>query len=70
MKKMMFAVVASFITVAAWAQQAETPDTQVKDIASGKKVAFNQCFEKGKVTVVRFLATWCVPCKKETKNIR
>ena len=50
MKKMMFAVVASFITVAAWAQQAETPDTQVKDIASGKKVAFNQCFEKGKVT--------------------
>ena len=43
MKKMMFAVVASFITVAAWAQQAETPDTQVKDIASGKKVAFNQC---------------------------
>ena len=70
MKKIMFAVVASFITVAAWAQQAETPDTQVKDIASGKKVAFNQCFEKGKVTIVSFWATWCVPCKKEIKNIR
>jgi thiol-disulfide isomerase/thioredoxin len=42
----------------------------VKDIASGKKVAFNQCFEKGKVTVVSFWATWCVPCKKEIKNIR
>ena len=51
-------------------QQAETPDTQVKDIASGKKVAFNQCFEKGKVTIVSFWATWCVPCKKEIKNIR
>ena len=70
MKKIMFAVVASFITVAAWAQQAETPDTQVKDISSGKKVAFNQCFVKGKVTIVSFWATWCVPCKKEIKNIR
>ncbi len=50
--------------------QAQLPTTQIKDVNSSKKVAFNQCFEPGKVTVVSFWATWCVPCKKEIKNIR
>jgi thiol-disulfide isomerase/thioredoxin len=49
---------------------AQLPSTAIKDVNSSKKVAFNQCFESGKVTVVSFWATWCVPCKKEIKNIR
>lgn len=53
-----------------YAQTAELPDTQIKDVNSGKKVAFNQAVEKGKVTLVSFWATWCVPCKKEIKNVR
>jgi thiol-disulfide isomerase/thioredoxin len=48
----------------------ELPDTQIKDVNSNKKMAFNQTVEKGKVTVINFWATWCVPCKKEIKNMR
>lgn len=54
---------------ASMAQEA-LPNTQVKEVATGKKVAFNETFAPGKVTVVNFWATWCVPCKKEIKNIR
>lgn len=50
--------------------QVELPSTAIKDVSTGKKIAFNQTFEKGKVTVVSFWATWCVPCKKEIKSIR
>jgi thiol-disulfide isomerase/thioredoxin len=50
-------------------QAQELPETQIKDVNSGKKVAFNQTVEKGKVTMISFWATWCVPCKKEIKNI-
>ena len=50
--------------------QEELPSTAIKDVSTGKKIAFNQTFEKGKVTVVSFWATWCVPCKKEIKSIR
>lgn len=52
------------------AQSVELPDTQIKDVSSGKKVSFNKTFEPGKVTMVSFWATWCVPCKKEIKNVR
>lgn len=50
--------------------QSELPNTSIKDVNSGKKIAFNETFEKGKVTVVSFWATWCVPCKKEINNVR
>jgi thiol-disulfide isomerase/thioredoxin len=45
------------------------PNTQIKDVSSGKKVNFDKAIEPGKVTVISFWATWCVPCKKEIKNI-
>lgn len=61
-----FAIFASLSVTA----QSELPTTQIKDVNSGKKIAFNQTFEKGKVTVVSFWATWCVPCKKEINNVR
>ena len=47
----------------------ELPATQVKTLDGGN-VNFNKAFEPGKVTLVSFWATWCVPCKKEIKNIR
>ena len=65
----------SVIAMAAFAFQvhAQTgnnlPSTPIKDI-NGKSVAFNQTVEAGKVTLISFWATWCVPCKKEIKNIK
>jgi thiol-disulfide isomerase/thioredoxin len=47
----------------------ELPSTEVKDVQTGKKKPFNQTLEKGKVTLVNFWATWCIPCKKEIKNV-
>src|ERR1700744_1104998 len=67
MKKMLLAAVCLFASVALQAQ--ELPDTQIKDVSSGKKANFNETLEKGKVTVISFWATWCVPCKKEIKNV-
>lgn len=58
------------LSFAAMAQDAALPSTQIKDVNTGKKVAFNQAFTTGKVTVVSFWATWCVPCKKEIKNMK
>jgi len=70
MKKLSVLATGILLAATVRAQQTELPDTQVKDLASGKKVAFNQTYEKGTVTLVSFWATWCVPCKKEIKNIR
>ncbi|MCF8449488.1 MAG: TlpA family protein disulfide reductase [Taibaiella sp.] len=67
MKKILVAVACILATTAIQAQ--ELPTTQVKEVTSGKKVPFSQTIEKGKITVVSFWATWCVPCKKEIKNI-
>lgn len=68
--KRFFATVASVMLASAVFAQGELPNTQIKDVNTGKKVAFNETFEAGKVTLVSFWATWCVPCKKEIKNIR
>lgn len=50
--------------------QTDLPETTIKDVNTGKKIAFNQAIEKGKVTLISFWATWCAPCKKEIKNIK
>lgn len=70
MKKIMMLAAMLVLTVAAFAQNKELPDTRIKDIQTNKKISFNQTVEPGKVTLINFWATWCVPCKKEIKNVR
>lgn len=70
MKKILTAITAVLVSFTMYAQPSELPDTQVKDLSNSKKVPFNQTVETGKVTLVSFWATWCVPCKKEIKNVR
>lgn len=72
MKKIFAVAALAFIGFSAGAQNAvqmDLPNTPIKDM-SGSTVAFNQTFEKGKVTLVSFWATWCIPCKKEIKMVR
>ena len=59
MKKILLAAASLCLVISTQAQ--ELPETQIKDVNSGKKIAFNQTFEKGKVTLISFWATWCVP---------
>lgn len=47
----------------------DLPNTPIKQM-NGSSIPFNQAFEKGKVTLVSFWATWCIPCKKEIITIR
>jgi len=47
----------------------DLPNTPIKQM-TGSSIPFNQTFEKGKVTLVSFWATWCIPCKKEIITIR
>jgi len=47
----------------------DLPKTQIKDVNSGKKIAFNDAFPKGRVTLVTFWGTWCAPGKREIKTI-
>ena len=70
MKKILSIIAVSLLASSIFAQTSELPDTQVKDVNTGKKIAFNQTMPSGKVSVISFWATWCVPCKKEIKNIR
>ncbi|HXS36900.1 MAG TPA: redoxin family protein [Flavipsychrobacter sp.] len=69
MKKVTAVLAGLFLATALHAQVADLPDTQIKDVNSGEKIAFNQTVTNGKVTLVSFWATWCVPCKKEIKSI-
>lgn len=67
MKKLLMAAAGLMLSASMYAQT--LPNTQIKDLSANKKVAFNETIEKGKVTVISFWATWCIPCKKEIKNI-
>lgn len=69
MKKLIAIGLALLVTASVSAQNKNLPNTQVKDVKTNKKVAFDKAFEEDKVTLVNFWATWCVPCKKEIKNV-
>ncbi len=67
MKKILLPIVCFLVSCNVFAQ--ELPNTQIKDLNSGKKVSFNEIIEKDKISVISFWATWCIPCKKEIKNM-
>jgi thiol-disulfide isomerase/thioredoxin len=68
MKKLIILAVLAFFGIQAFAQS-QLPTTDVKDL-KGASIPFNKTIEPGKVTLISFWATWCVPCKKEIKAIR
>lgn len=70
MKKILLATALLLGSAATYAQSESLPTTIVKDLSKNDKVPFNETFKPGRVTMVNFWATWCVPCKKEIKNIR
>jgi cytochrome c biogenesis protein CcmG, thiol:disulfide interchange protein DsbE len=69
MRKIILSSIISLFTLSCFAQSQDLPTTTVRDL-NGKQVVFNKVFEKGKVTLVSFWATWCIPCKREIKNIQ
>lgn len=69
MKKLILSACIALLSLNGFAQNQELPKTMVRDLG-GKQVSFNETFEKGKVTLVSFWATWCIPCKQEIKNIK
>jgi len=72
MKKLIAIAAMAIFGFSASAQDAtnmDLPNTPVKQM-NGSSVPFNQAFEKGKVTLVSFWATWCIPCKKEIIAVR
>ncbi|MFM2385897.1 MAG: hypothetical protein RL660_654 [Bacteroidota bacterium] len=69
MKKIILTTIACAIALVSFGQTKKLPTTSVRNL-EGKKVAFNDAFEKGKVTMVSFWATWCIPCKQEIKAIK
>ncbi|HET8573070.1 MAG TPA: TlpA disulfide reductase family protein [Edaphocola sp.] len=69
MKKLIAFTLIAFMGVQAFAQSTSLPTTNVKDL-KGASVPFNETITPGKVTMISFWATWCVPCKKEIKAIR
>jgi peroxiredoxin len=44
------------------------PDISLQDL-SGKNVRLADYAKSGKITLLSFWATWCVPCKKELTNM-
>lgn len=70
MNKWIATLIGVLFSTSVWAQVKELPNTPIKDVQTGKKLAFNEVVKPGRVTVVSFWATWCVPCKKEIKNVR
>ncbi|HTO14341.1 MAG TPA: TlpA disulfide reductase family protein [Edaphocola sp.] len=69
MKKIIALIFATFFALQVNAQIETLPNTSIKDM-NGSSIAFNEIITPGKVTIVSFWATWCIPCKKEIKNIK
>lgn len=70
MKRIFLAACLGLAVFAANAQDKKPlPTTAVRSI-DGKSIAFDKTVEPGKVTIISFWATWCIPCKQEIKAIK
>lgn len=49
--------------------RAQLPDTEIKDLRTGRKATFSSAIAKDRFTIVSVWATSCAPCKREIKNI-
>ena len=56
------------LTTAFLYAQKAMPNVDLKNL-EGKSVKSQSLAPKGKVTVVNFWATWCIPCRKELDEI-
>lgn len=68
MKKIISLSVLIFTFVFSFAQNKKLPDISIPNI-KGEQVKISDFGKNGKLTVISFWATWCVPCKKELNNI-
>lgn len=68
MRSLIAIVVCTIFALSLNAQDTKLPEVTVQDL-SGKKINIQDYAENGKITVLNFWATWCVPCKKELDNI-
>jgi len=67
--KVLFATIATILMTATMAfGQDQLPEVELKDI-DGNEVNIADLASNGKITVLNFWATWCIPCKKELNNI-
>jgi thiol-disulfide isomerase/thioredoxin len=66
MKKIIVAL--SLLCFVFVAKAQDIPSVTLKNV-KGENVNFTNVIKKGRITVVSFWATWCVPCKKEINNI-
>jgi len=71
MKNLLLTIMGFCCLTFAQAQTENTalPSTVIKDLKTGNKVEFKDIIQPGKVTLISFWATWCVPCRKEIKNV-
>ena len=77
-KLIVLTALVSILTITAQAQEKKgmekilgertLPNISLTDM-NGKKVNVADLGKTGKITVLDFWATWCVPCKKELNNI-
>jgi cytochrome c biogenesis protein CcmG, thiol:disulfide interchange protein DsbE len=67
MKKNSIIVLLLLSNAFAFAQKA-MPTVDLKNL-EGKSIKSTQLAPKGKVTVINFWATWCIPCRKELDEV-
>lgn len=56
------------LTATAQTKGQQLPAIEIKDLA-GNNVDISNYSKNGKITIISFWATWCVPCKKELNNM-